>query len=210
MSYRSVLVGEAAEYAPEASFALSPIFGGVGIDPNVELWLGAERTFGVDARLFLRGYRLAVGSESFTAAPIDLQVNARLKLWNPGGDWSAYAGVGFHRSAAQLFAYTDDTMQKADVVNKALLGGRISGGIRGEWDRLLLQAELAETFAPFPVITRIDALADVPLGWVPVDLTFGTALEARHATFNIVSDAAKMRVRQLGWELRAGVMFPLP
>lgn len=201
--YESELDGEAAEFAPAASFKTSPYFGAVGGDASAEAWFGPNGgVIGAEARVLAVGYALRMGEEDFRHIGTDISVGGRYRKQLTDGVW-AWGGLGFQRTGAILFGYADSARTTAKLVDFPLNGGRLSGGARFERDLLLIEAQVSETFAPFPVLTRGDLLVDIPTGSELLALHVGLGLSARHMTFGI--DDGKMKVRQAGWDVGAGV-----
>lgn len=206
IQYSSELEGGADEYAPRASFSVTPFFGAVALEPTAEVWLGSARTWGLDLRARATIYRVRVGDDTFTALPPDVHAGVRYRFWSSGRT-SAYGGLGAHYTTGTLFAYANDARTAAELVDYPIVGGRLAAGLRYENDALLVDLQAAETFGPFPVITRGDLTVDVPLS-APVDLTLGAAVEYRSMEFS-VGDDAQVGIGQLAEDLRVGVTLPL-
>jgi hypothetical protein len=203
-SYRSELSGDAADYAPEAAFQMSPAFGSVGLDLQAEAWFGPG-TFGVAARMLGLMYRVQLGEEKYGHASADLSLDGRWRAWEQG-DIAAYALLGATRTGGFLFSYANEARTEALLVDYPLYGGRAGGGLRFERGGLLGQLELAETFAPFPVYSRADLGLDIPLSTDLLAVHVGAGVAARHMTFAI-EDTSSMKIRQTGWDLGVGISF---
>jgi hypothetical protein len=206
-AWSSTLRGEGAStFAPEASFTTSPIFGHTAAHGEVELWPDAERRLGLDLRARAGIYRVKLGSTSAAVAPLELEGGVRYRAWS-SGKASAYAGGGFGRSQGLVIAYTDDTRSSADPVNFAVLGARVGGGLRVESGPTLFELDLQTFWTPAPSIFRLDSRLDVPLAG-NLALSFALGGDARLLRYKIDDTDARVRTRQFGGDLRAGIAVP--
>lgn len=80
-----------------------------------------------------------------------------------GGPVGVQGGLGAHYTTGVVFRYADASLSQAELLNKPLIGGRLSAGGVLELGRVFAQLGAAETFAPFPIDTHAEALVDVAL-----------------------------------------------
>ncbi|MFK7928291.1 MAG: hypothetical protein AB8H79_08875, partial [Myxococcota bacterium] len=194
------------EYAPEASFATSAAFGHFGVQGDAEAWVLGSRALGFDFRTRFTGYRLSLGSEKRVQVPIDIEVGGRYRVQDDG-TWSVYVGAGFARTSEVIFAYTDETRTAAEPSSYSLMGARVGGGLRGEWDVGLFELDLQSLWAPVPSLVRLEARGDIPVA-DPIFLTAALGGEARTSVFKPDPEGqpeAKIRGSRLGLDVRIGV-----
>lgn len=208
-SYAAEVDGEAEDYAPRASFAVSPWFGAVGIDPQAQVWFGQSKEWGADVSARVGVYSVRVGDDAYFDLPLDIQAGARYRFFDSGGIFSAYGGLSFQYVTAMIFAYSNQAKTAAELVTYPIIGGRLAAGMMFERNDLLVEVELAETLAPWPVVSRADVVVDIPLGTSPICLYAGTAFEYRSLRFQVDDGDAKMGVKQTGGEIRVGITLPI-
>jgi hypothetical protein len=147
----------------------APALGFWGIDAGADLRLlsaswGALFTE-VRASASLPGLRLPDGPRVTVLHAISANLAWRRSL---SGAFAAQVAGGLDHHAALFFRYTDPTRLEATPSPEGVLGGRLSGALLRETERLLVRAEVAEVFAPAPVLTQIGGRAEFPLagGWI--------------------------------------------
>lgn len=188
----------AADYA-------APAFGFTGIDADL-VWWPMQASFG-DIGLDVRaGARLqlynVVGSTGVDVAR-DAIVGARYR--RGFGPFSVQGGLGFHYSSGSVFTYTADYMG-AKPASLPLYGARVAAIAAVETGRVYSGVEAAETFVPFPCITRLGGFFQygvsdsmgvrVAAAWDYRSMRFATATgggEAQVTQSQIVVDAG------VGW-----------
>jgi len=150
-SYRAKLKGDATDtFPPTAAFNVIPITLAAG----AEGWFGPNNTIGATINLRMSFYGLDTGTPDVlhVRTPLDFDVGGRYRFDLFASPWSAWAGLSFSKSSSMIFQYEDETRSTAVVDVQAVLGVRASGGFRGEWDKLLIEADLGSTFTPIPSI----------------------------------------------------------
>jgi hypothetical protein len=207
LSYRSERDGDDAfTYAPQAAFGTAPIFGHTAAHVDVEVWPDTHRRVGLDLRARAGVYRIALGSAKRAVAPIEIEIGGRYRAWD-AGRWSAYAGGGLGRLQGLVIAYTDETRSSAKPVNFSVFGARTGGGLRYESGPLMLELDVQAFWTPVPNVVRSELRADVPL----VDalaLTLALGGDARFVRYRVPDSESRIRTRQLGLDVRAGVALP--
>ncbi len=137
----------AADYA-------APAFGFSGLDADL-VWWPVQASFGdigLDTRL---GARLelynVVGSTGVSVAR-DAIVGGRYR--RGFGPVSVQGALGFHYSSGGVFTYNED-FTAAQPASLPLYGARLAAIAAFEQDKVYAGVEAAETFVPFPCITRL-------------------------------------------------------
>ncbi|MFT7518359.1 MAG: hypothetical protein ACI9MC_000490, partial [Kiritimatiellia bacterium] len=201
LSYSARLKGEAPLFPPEAKFTN---YFHIGVHADAELWVGAARALGFDFRARAGIYRVQLGFDKDVAAPLELELGARYRVWDTG-TWSAYAGGGFSRSQGMVFGYSDEARTSAELLNYGVLGLRAGGGLRGEFGPSLIDLNLQTVWSPGPSMVRAEVIGDIPLSG-DIMLTAGVAADGRFQTYRVDdSKDNKIKVTQLGLNMRLGV-----
>lgn len=105
------------------------------------------------------------------------------------------AALAAHYTTAPVFRYPDDSRTTAELLDIPLLGARVGALLAYDGDRFYPSVEIAETFAPAPVVTHVGLNADYRIAG-PLALHLGGAFDLRTAT---VSAEAGGAAELLGW-----------
>lgn len=206
-AYQSTLIdAEDPNFAPEASFGTSPVFGYTALHLDAEVWPDIDRKIGIDTRFRAGVYRMELGANKATVAPIEFELGARYRAWS-SGPWSAYAGLGFARTQGLVIAYTDETRSSAEPVNFGIAGARVGGGMRYEAGPTLVELDAQTLWTPGPSIVRAELRADIPV----IDmlaLTFALGGDARFNRYRVPDSDLRIGTQKLGLDMRAGVAVP--
>lgn len=195
---------DGVDFAPEATWAVSPLFGAIGLHGDVDAWLTRERKLGVDARVSAAALRYRLGDTAPLAVPFSAEVGVRWRIVDTG-TVSVAPGLGGAWVQGQAIVYSDASRTRAIAKSVGISAARVGGVFRYERDALLLQIDLEGAFAPRPTLARAEASLDLPLKGA---LVLHTALGADARWFHVAApeDAdAWVNVRQISQEVRVGI-----
>jgi hypothetical protein len=174
--------------------ALKPI-------PAVSFQVDGHPTGGVvgfDVRLRYGSYKLAIGALEFQDTVFPTMAAVRFRGQMADGMF-AYGTAGVQVVDVPIFRYSD-ALDDVEYQSKVLVGGRLGGGLQIGVDPIDVRLEIAETFAPFPVMTHVDVMVDIkPTPDVPVILSMGYDQDFHHVSMLIGSDdpdTVQIRARQ--------------
>lgn len=193
-----------ADFAPEATWAVSPLLGSVGAHVDAEAWALRERKLGFDLRARAFGYRLQVGDKAPLQLPLDVEGGVRWRLLNTGS-FSVAPGIGASYLTGQAIVYADPGRTRAEVRAFGISAARLEAVARYENESTLFQVELEGVFSPRPTLARAEAMLDVGLSG-PIVFTAALGADMRWFRLEAEDDVdARVDVRQFSQELRLGI-----
>lgn len=145
--FKDGLIGSASYSTPGAGF--------VGLSVDALYWL-VNADFGSigiegDVGGRLQGFRLM--DDPVLSLQRDVAIGARYRYHM--GALGFDGGLGFHHTNAALFEYANEALTEVSPIGLSLNGARLSAGVALELGRVYATAEIAESFLPFPVATRL-------------------------------------------------------
>lgn len=190
------ILGEAGYSAPPAGFfgaradvlywPVSASFGDIGFEAKAQ----------GEAQLF------SLLDETKLAFVYNAIAGARYR--RPMGAFSVQGGLGVHYTPGFLFRYTDNSYADAKLLAFPLIGARLAAGVAVEKGRSWFNAELSETFVPFPVDTHAEATYQYDLD--AIGIRAGVAWDLRSMTFRSEGDPpGEAKVKQNNLAVLAGV-----
>ncbi|MCB9778392.1 MAG: hypothetical protein H6742_07510 [Alphaproteobacteria bacterium] len=154
----------------------------------------------VDGRVQGRGERYQVQGATYERLDAQAALGLRVTVVDIDSlELSLLAQAEYFR--VPLFQYESFRADDPDKAVGAVLfgtdvfGGRTGLATRQQWGIVGLEVEATETFAPYPVHTRVGAGVDFEVADM-VALRAGLDLGFRHLTFDLDSDVAKIRDQQ--------------
>jgi hypothetical protein len=151
--------GDGGDLLSEAEYT-SPGIGFVGVGLDGQYWILDQDwgAVGADLRLGTTMQFLQAGDNKFLDFGRNIVVGARYR--RAFGIFSVQGGLGFHHSSVPVFLYEDDARTEATLEELPLSGLRVAAHGTLDLDQVNLDLELAETFVPFPIDTRIGLQAE--------------------------------------------------
>ena len=187
-----------ASVPSEVSYTKGYPIGVLGVGLQVEGWVPGT-PIGFDARVKAGRYRLTVADIAYNDTVYPAMAGLRYRHEVAPG-MMAYAGAWGAVLDVPIFRYAEDNTPPL-LLTKRLVGGRLGVGFIMETNFILVRAELAETFAPYPVDTHAGVGIDILV--VPEIGSFihvGAEVDQHHMTFRVgdgaLADELQVRGRQ--------------
>lgn len=151
--------GDGGALLTEAAYT-SPGIGFLGVGLDGQYWVLEQDwgALGADLRLGTTAQFIQAGDNKFLDMGRNVLVGARYR--RAFGIFSVQGGLGFHHSSVPVFSYEDDARTEATLEELPLSGVRVAAHGTLDLDRVNLDLELAETFVPFPIDTRVGLQAE--------------------------------------------------
>lgn len=189
----------------EVAYAKRPIPGAV---LQIDGHGGPKGMVGFDVGLYTGSYTLKV--ESLEFRDTFLPAHAALTVGAVKGSAYLFGGIGVGSVDTPVFRYNED-LSDVGVFDRRLTGARLSAGAQVDQESFAFRFNLAETFAPAPVLTELGAFFDVPISG-PLSFSGGYQLHLQHARLAVPpsgdgSDYAKVRIRQGALSFGVGYSF---
>ncbi len=189
----------------DVSFSKRPIPGGV---LQIDGHGGPKGMIGFDVGLYAGTYTLKVESLEFRDTFVP--AHAALTVGTVKGPAYFFGGLGVGSVDTPVFRYNED-LTDVGIFDRRLTGVRLSAGAQIDQESFAFRINLAETFAPAPVLTELGAFFDLPVSG-PVTVSGGYQLHLQHARLPVPpsgegADFAKVRIRQGALSLGVGYSF---
>lgn len=184
----------------------APGFGFTGLDADL-VWWPVHASFGdigIDARAGSRLELYNVLDTTGIAIARDVIAGARYR--RSFGPLSVQGGLAFHYTSGNVFSYTSN-YTGAEPVGLPLMGGRVAAIAAFEKGKVYTGIEAAESFVPFPCVTRLGAFFEYGVTDA-LGVRLGGAWDYRSMKFT-TSTGGEADVTQSQIVINAGVGFAL-
>ena len=139
--------GSIENFPPTSSFSTTPF----ALSFEAESWFGPNQVIGAEVSTLISFYALNLGGDTNSLmVPMQLQAMGKYRIPLGAGPWSAWVGLGTHRTLGIIVKYEDESRTSGTPISKSVFGVQASGAIRGEWEDWLLEARLSSNFTPVP------------------------------------------------------------
>lgn len=189
----------------DVSFSQRPIPGAV---LQVDGHGGPKGMVGFDLGLYTGTYTLKVDSMQFRDT--FLPAHAALTVGTVKGPAYFFGGIGVGSVDTPVFRYSVE-LNNLDLDDRRSVGARLSAGAQLDQEAFAFRFNLAETFAPSPVLTELAGFFDLSVSG-PLTVSGGYQLHLQHARLGVPpsgdgADYAKVRIRQGALSLGVGYAF---
>ena len=189
----------------DVSFSQRPIPGAV---LQVDGHGGPKGMVGFDLGLYTGTYTLKVDSMQFRDT--FLPAHAALTVGTVKGPAYFFGGIGVGSVDTPVFRYSVE-LNNLDLDDRRSVGARLSAGAQLDQEAFAFRFNLAETFAPSPVLTELGGFFDLSVSG-PLTVSGGYQLHLQHARLGVPpsgdgADYAKVRIRQGALSLGVGYAF---
>lgn len=158
---------------------------------------GPQGMIGFDAGLRAGRYKMKVSGVEM--ADTILPAHAALTVGSVQGAAYFFGGLGVGLVDMPVLRY-NETLTDIGSYDRRMAGARLSAGVALDTETRGFRFDLAETFAPRPVMTELNTYLDIPVS-DPIAVSLGYQLHLHHARLAVppsgdVADIAKIRALQ--------------
>jgi hypothetical protein len=202
-SYQQLLQGKSSTVPPDVGFDRP---GSPGLDLRAVYWTGKDKPLGVAAGI--RFYRAAVDLsgqlQDFTAINATAGLRYRGTLSDMDIGWIGMADMQY--VTVPVITFTSAKQTKAEITTLGLPGVRLGAGLTKAIKPVLLDAVLAQTFAPSPIDTRIGLGAAYPVK-EGLNARLGLDVDLRSGTVQV--DQTELEVSETELAITIGITTSL-